>query len=144
MSLTVSGKRKPDDQFTQLNIKQTTSQIRDISYTAAILFYTRGGGQLGTGQKTSVLINVKLGRGGKDRPPGIPYKKRPKQWSRPRKSRTLAPITNGVTYSNCLDLDCVQRLPLNFSPYISLMCHVSVLFPPISPPCTAVPPKSFP
>jgi hypothetical protein len=31
-----------------------------------------------------------------------------------------------------------------FLPYIPLTCHVSVLFPPISPPCTAVPPKSFP
>jgi hypothetical protein len=28
-----------------------------------------------------------------------------------------------------LDLDCVQRLPLNFSLYIPLMCHVSILFP---------------
>jgi hypothetical protein len=35
-------------------------------------------------------------------------------------------------------------VPLNLSPYIPLTCHVSVLFPPISPPCTAVPPKSFP
>jgi hypothetical protein len=26
-------------------------------------------------------------------------------------------------------LDCVQRFPLNFSPYISLTCHVSFLFP---------------
>jgi hypothetical protein len=40
--------------------------------------------------------------------------------------------------------DCLQRLPLNFSPYITLTCHVSVLFPPISPPYTAVPSKSFP
>jgi hypothetical protein len=41
-------------------------------------------------------IEKKLGRGGKDRPPGIPYKKRPKQWSRPRKSPNLGPpITNG-------------------------------------------------
>jgi hypothetical protein len=38
-------------------------------------------------EKTNVLtIIVKLGQGGKDRPPGIPYKKRPKQWSWPRKS----------------------------------------------------------
>jgi hypothetical protein len=38
----------------------------------------------------------KLGRGGKDRPPGIPYKKRTKQWYQPRKSPNLdPPITNG-------------------------------------------------
>jgi hypothetical protein len=41
-------------------------------------------------------------------------------------------------------LDCLQRLPLNLAPYIPLTCHVSVLFPPISQPCTAVPPKFFP
>jgi hypothetical protein len=42
------------------------------------------------------------------------------------------------------ELDCVHRLPLNFSSYILLTYHVSVLFPLISPPSTAVPPKSFP
>jgi hypothetical protein len=38
--------------------------------------------------------------------------------------------------------DCLQPFPLNFSPYISLTCHVSVLSPPISPRSTAVPPIS--
>jgi hypothetical protein len=37
------------------------------------------------------------------------------------------------TNSTCLGvnsyLDCVKRFPLNFSPYISLTRHVSVLFP---------------
>jgi hypothetical protein len=36
-------------------------------------------------------------------------------------------------------LDRVQRFPLNFSPYIPLTCHVSVLSPPISSRSTAVP-----
>ena len=37
------------------------------------------------------ILKKKLGRGGKDRPPGIPYKKIPKQWSRPRKSPNPGP-----------------------------------------------------
>jgi hypothetical protein len=43
--------------------------------------------------KRSLAVHVKLGRGGKDRPPGIPYKKRPKQWSRPRKSLNPGPAS---------------------------------------------------
>jgi hypothetical protein len=46
--------------------------------------------------------------------------------------------------SRGLVLDCLQRLLLNLAPYIPLTCHVSVLFLPISQPCTAVPPKFFP
>jgi hypothetical protein len=38
--------------------------------------------------------------------------------------------------------DYVQRFPLNFSPYIPLTCHVSILSPPISSHSTAVPPIS--
>jgi hypothetical protein len=44
----------------------------------------------------------------------------------------------------CVILRLCSAVTLNFSHYIPLMCHISVLFPPISPPCTAVPPKSFP
>jgi hypothetical protein len=36
-------------------------------------------------------------------------------------------------------LDYLQWFTLNFSLYIPLTCHVSVLFPPISPRSTAVP-----
>jgi hypothetical protein len=54
--------------------------------------------------------------------------------------------SNGVggSHRDSWTWDCVQRLSLNFSPYIPLTCHVSVLFPPISSSCTTVPPKSFP
>jgi hypothetical protein len=39
----------------------------------------------------------KLDQRGKDRPPGIPYKKRPKQWSGRENPRTLTPIIYGLT-----------------------------------------------
>jgi hypothetical protein len=35
-----------------------------------------------------------------------------------------------------------STVPLNFSPYIPLTCHISVLFPPISQRSTVVPPIS--
>jgi hypothetical protein len=98
-------------------------------------------GKCGEGFKTGQILIEKIWMIGSLSLSRCPFSRGPYN-SREQIPRVLNPsihLTVHETWHQTSGSDCLQRFPLNFSPYIPLTCHVSILSPPISPRSTAVP-----